>query len=240
MKVAVISNDAFGLLNFRGPLLVELRRLGHDIIAFAPDIDRSTQAALAAMGVASVEYKLSRTGTNPIRDLATIIQLRRLLKNHRPDVSLSCFIKPVIYGTIAAWLAGVPSRYAMIEGLGFAFTDSSNSTWKNAAIQAVISSLLMISLKKANHTVVLNIDDRNELLNRNIVSAENCTVLGGIGVDLDEWRYSPPLSHPVTFILVARLLWDKGVGEYARAAAILRKTHPQAKFLLLGGLDQNP
>jgi len=240
MKVAIISNDAFGLLNFRGPLLMELRRLGHDVIAFAPDIDASTHAALDAMGVTSVEYNLSRAGTNAIRDFATIIQLRYLLKKHCPDISLACFIKPVIYGTIAAWLAGVPRRYAMIEGLGFAFINSPNSSWKNVAVRSVVSSLLRISLKKANRTVVLNIDDRNELINRNLVAPENCAILGGIGVDLDEWRYSPPPTQPVTFILVARLLWDKGIGEYARAAAILRKTHPQAKFLLLGGLDQNP
>lgn len=240
MKVAVISNDAFGLLNFRGPLLTELRRLGHDVLAFAPDIDASTRAALAAMGVISVEYKLSRTGMNPAHDFATILQLRHLLKNHKPDISLSCFIKPAIYGTIAAWCAGVPRRYAMIEGLGFAFTNSPNSTWRSTAIRMAVSSLLRISLKKSNRIVVLNNDDKEELIKHNIITEENCTVLGGIGVELDQWRYSVPPTQPVTFILVARLLWDKGVGEYARAAAILRKTHPQAKFLLLGGLDQNP
>lgn len=240
MKIAVISNDAFGLLNFRGPLLIELRRLGHDVLAFAPDIDSPTRAALAAMGVSSVQYKLSRTGVNPAEDFKTTLQLRRLLKHHKPDVSLSCFIKPAIYGNIAAWWAGVPRRYAMIEGLGFAFTNSPSSTWRSTAIRMAVSFLLRVSLRRATQTVVLNHDDKKELMECDIVTEESCTVLGGIGVELDEWRYSSPPTQPVTFILVARLLWDKGVGDYARAAAILRKTHPEAKFLLLGGLDQNP
>lgn len=240
MKVAVISNDAFGLLNFRGPLLLELKRRGHDVLAFAPDIDTSTRAALTAMGVQSVEYGLSRTGLNPLKDIATILQLRGLLKQHRPDISLSCFIKPVIYGTVAAWLASVPRRYAMIEGLGFAFTDSPTARRKNSIIRTAVSLLFKLSLSKANRVIVLNSDDQNELIQRNLVSPEKIEILGGIGVDLHEWEYSPPPLQPVTFILVARLLWDKGIGEYACAAASLRKTHPDAKIILVGGLDQNP
>lgn len=240
MKVAVISNDAFGLLNFRGPLLLELKRRGHDVLAFAPDIDASTRAALMAMGVQSVEYGLSRTGLNPFKDIATILQLRGLLKQHRPDISLSCFIKPVIYGTVAAWLASVPRRYAMIEGLGFAFTASPTVGRKNFIIRAAISLLFKFSLAKADLVIVLNDDDKNELIQGNLVDSHKVNILGGIGVDLREWNYSPPKMQPVTFILVARLLWDKGIGEYARAAASLRKTHPNAKFILLGGLDQNP
>ena len=240
MKVAVISNDAFGLLNFRGPLLLELRRRGHDVVAFAPDIDAPTNAALAAMGVRSVEYKLARTGLNPLRDMATMLQLRSLLRRHRPDVSLSCFIKPVIYGTVAAWLAGVPRRYAMIEGLGFSFTVSPNSTLKTTAIRLAVSLLFRFSLNKANRVVVLNEDDKLELVKRKIVHPNSVSILGGIGVNLTEWEYSSPPKQPVTFILVARLLWDKGIGEYAEAAAILRKTHPSARIFLVGGLDENP
>lgn len=240
MRVAVISNNAFGLLNFRGPLLLELKRRGHDVLAFAPDIDASTRAALTAMGVHSVEYGLSRTGLNPFKDISTILQLRALLKKYQPDISLSCFIKPVIYGTVAAWLAGVPRRYAMIEGLGFAFTDSPIPRRKNSIIRIAISFLLKFSLSKSDCIVVLNSDDYNELIKRNLVSSDKIEILGGIGVDLHEWEYSPPPLQPVTFMLVARLLWDKGIGEYARAAASLRKTHPNARIILVGGLDQNP
>lgn len=240
MKVAVISNDAFGLLNFRGPLLLELRRRGHDVLAFAPDIDDSTRVALSTMGVRPIEYGLSRTGLNPIKDIATVLQLRGLLQKHRPDLSLACFIKPVIYGTLAAWFAGVPRRYAMIEGLGFSFTDSPKSTWKNAAIRSAISLLLKFSLSKANHVIVLNDDDKIELLKRNLASTSNISILGGIGVDIHEWKYSSPPVSPVTFILVARLLWDKGIGEFVQASSILRKTHPNVRILLVGGLDKNP
>lgn len=240
MKIAVISNTATSLVNFRGPLLAELRRLGHDVLAFAPDHDETTRDALAAMGVLPVDYGLARVGTNPIRDFGTIVELHRLLKRHRPDISFAYFLKPVIYGTIAAWFAGIPRRYAMIEGLGFSFIESPKASWKNKSLRYIVSFLLRLSIRKTNRVIVLNKDDRIELLRRKIIASENCAILGGIGVDLDEFRYSVPPARSVTFILVARLLWDKGVGEYAQAASILRRTHPEARFLLLGGLDENP
>lgn len=240
MKIAVISNGASALLNFRAPLLIELRRRGHDVLAFAPDHDAASRTALIALGVQPCDYRLARTGTNPFQDFATIIDLRHQLKRVQPDICFASFIKPAIYGTIAAWLAGVKRRYAMLEGLGFTFTEDGRSTLKKKALALVVFSLMRFALARATRVIVLNKDDYQELRQQKLVHADKCEILGGIGVDLKEWSYSVPPVQPVTFILVGRLLWDKGIKEFVEAAQILRRSHSDVKILLVGGRDQNP
>ena len=241
MKIAVISNAAGSLLNFRGPLLVEMRRRGHDILAFAPNHTETTRTTLRRMGAEPIDYRISRTGTNPLADAATILELRRLLRRHRPDVSLAYFIKPVIYGSIAAWFAGVPRRYAMIEGLGFAFTATSQLSARRTVLQGIASVLFRMALRRVTRTIFLNPDDRAEFVGRGLVPAEKTGLLGGIGVDLSEWlALSPPRPEKTTFILVARLLRDKGITEYAEAARCVLRDYPGTRFLLVGGHDANP
>lgn len=240
MKVAVISNSSGSLLNFRGPLLVEMRRRGHDVLVFAPDHNVASRAALSAMGVQPVDFRMSRAGQNPFSDGATLLELRRLLRHHQPDVCFSYFLKPVIYGTIAAWLAGVKHRYAMIEGLGYAFTPTPGRSWRRLLMRAVISTLMYLALARVSLLIFLNADDRAEFIARGLVKPQKTTLLGGIGVDLEDWAFGPAIVQPVTFTLVARLLRDKGIEDFVAAARILREAHPEARFVLLGGLDDNP
>lgn len=240
MKVAVISNQAQSMLNFRVPLMVEMRELGHEVLAFAPDFDTESRAVLAKIGVEPVDFMLSRSSINPFKEVATIFELRRLLRWHQPDVSFSYFIKPVIYGTIAAWLAGVPRRFGLIEGLGYAFTDNPNQNRRRSLAKSIISLLVRLATSLMDRLIFLNSDDHQEFLDRGIVSKQKGIVVGAIGVDLEQWPVEPLPSFDTTFILVARLLRDKGIEEYINAARLLRPDHPKARFLLLGGLDDNP
>lgn len=215
-------------------------RRGHSVIAFAPDHDATSRSALAALGVEAVDYPLSRAGTHPLREFSTIIALRRLLKEHRPDLVFSYFIKPVVYGSLAAWLADVPKRYGMIEGLGFSFTNDRSISIRRKLLQWLVSSLLRLAGKSVEKLIFLNNDDLSEFVARGIIPQEKAYLLGGIGLDLADWRPIPFPDKPVTFILVARLLRDKGISEYIQAAAILRRDHPDVRIILLGGLDDNP
>ncbi len=104
----MISSQAFSIANFRGPLIRELVARGVVVHALAPDFDADTRARVAALGAHPVDYSLSRTGLNPLRDLWDVVRLRRVLKRLSPDASLAYFIKPVIYGSLAAWAAGDP------------------------------------------------------------------------------------------------------------------------------------
>lgn len=229
------------MLNFRGPLLVEMKRRGHDILVLAPDHDETTRAALRQIGVEPVDFAMSRTGTNPLADAGTLLQLCKLLRRHRPEVSLAYFIKPVIYGSITAWLAGVPRRYAMIEGLGFAFSKDAERTWRRSILFSAVLMLFRLALFCATRIIFLNPDDRAEFLQRELVAKDKTDLLGGIGVDLSEWRARSGLAPArTTFILVARLLRDKGIEEYFAAARLVRKDYPDTRFILVGEHDKNP
>ncbi|QJR06238.1 glycosyltransferase family 4 protein (plasmid) [Sphingobium yanoikuyae] len=241
MKISVISNFASSLLNFRGPLLIEMVRRGHKVLAFAPDHDDATRAWLRDRGIVPVDFDLQRTGLNPLRDITSMAQLRLLFRQYRPDVVFGYNIKPVIYGTMAAWLAGVPRRYAMITGLGFVFINKARLRMRKALLQRGVSALYGFALSKANKTIFFNPDDRAEFIERGLVSPLRAVLLGGTGLDLDEWNYTPPLAQTsITFIMVGRLLRDKGVEEYVEAAKALRPHYPRARFLLVGGHDENP
>lgn len=240
MKIAVVSNGAASLLNFRGPLLETMLRQGHEVLALAPDYDDVSRRSIEELGATPVDFDLSRSSLNPLHDVSTLINLRRLFRFHQPTVVLSYFLKPVIYGTLAAWAAAVPRRYALIEGLGFAFTPTGKTDLKRLVVRTIVTRLLRLSLSKALKVIVLNPDDAFDLIEAKMVKHDQLEVLGGIGVDLDEWAFSMPPTQPVTFILVARLLWDKGILEYVQAAQIVKQTCPEVRFILVGGLDDNP
>lgn len=240
MKIAVISNGAQSLLNFRGPLLAELVRRGHQVLAFAPDHDDASREALGKLGCTAVDYRMSRAGANPLREFGVILELRRLLAQHRPDLCFSYFIKPVIYGTLAARLAGVPRRFGLIAGLGFAFTEDSDQSRRRRLMQYAIARLARLASRRITLLMFQNSDDMSEFVDRRIVRRHKAELTGATGVDLDEWPQLPFPPGPVTFLLAARLLQDKGIRDYVAAARLLRRQHPDTRFLLLGGLDDNP
>ena len=240
MKVAIISSMASTLVNFRGPLIVEMVRRGHQVVAFAPDHDAKTRFALEQLGAMPIDYAMSRTGLNPLRDAVALAQLVRLLRNHRPDTSFAYFIKPVIYGTLAAKLAGVPHRFAMMEGMGFVFTHDEKPGIGHRLLQWLSTWLFRLSLLFATRLLLLNEDDYREFVDRRLVRPDKASILGGIGVDLLEWSYHVPKTDPVEFVFIGRLLRDKGVEEFAAAARIVRKKFPSTRFVMLGGHDSNP
>lgn len=239
-RLALITSQAFSIGNFRGPLVKELVSSGVEVFAIAPDYDEVTRAIVRALGAVPVDSSMSRNGINPLRDLADLVSLTKQLKMLRVDAVFSYFIKPVIYGTFAAWLAGVPRRFAMIEGAGYVFTDQETSSRRRRILRMLVSGLYRIGLSAAHVVFMLNKDDRQLFVNDGMVSADKVSLLDGIGLDLDCFRAAPTVQEPVTFILVARLLREKGVMEYVKAARKLKPKYPSARFLLVGGVDLNP
>lgn len=238
---AIISSQAFSMLNFRGPLIRDLVSAGVQVHALAPDYDDELRQKIQTLGANPVDFQLTRTGMNPVRDGIDTLRLAALLRRLQPDVTLSYFIKPVIYGTLAAWLAGVPRRVAMIEGLGYVFTVSSDrQSWRRKLLKTLVSSLYRFSLDRAHQVIFLNKDDLAEFVVARLVHEEKAVNLGGIGVDLSDWPVTPAHVQPVTFLLAARLLREKGIVEYAEAARLVKAHYPEVRFVLLGGLDPNP
>jgi glycosyltransferase involved in cell wall biosynthesis len=237
----IVSSQAFSLINFRGSVIRCMVEAGMKVYALAPDYDKELSQLVVDLGAYPVKFSLSRTGINPIRDGLDTLRLALLLRRLRPDVTLGYFIKPVIFGTLAAWLAGVPRRVAMIEGLGYVFTSTGGpEPLKRKLLRGLVSRLYRFALARAQQVVFLNQDDINEFVDAGLV--QDCKVfkLGGIGVDLTEWSLTQPVMKPITFLLIARLLREKGILEYVGAAEIVKARYPAVRFVLLGGLDPNP
>lgn len=242
MKTIVIfTTYAFSLTQFRANLIKELILRSHRVHAIAPDITPEIEEELTKLGAICHSTSFERTGTNIIKDLKASMHIYFLLKRIKPDCLLAYNIKPIIYGTVCGFFAGVNHRVAMIEGLGSVFADHDNNfSFKKWLKSFVVSMMYKVSLFMANKAVFLNQDDLKYFNDKSIISSTKATLLGGIGVNLNEWVAKTPTQDPITFIMTARLLIEKGVEDYAAAARIVKAKYPKTRFILLGGLDLNP
>ena len=241
MKILFISSHAPSLIGFRKQLIQTLVAQGHEVFAMAPNFTQDSRAHLMQLGATPVDCAMQRAGMNPFFDLRSTLQLAQQIKKIQPNVTLGFFIKPVIFGTLAAWLAGVSRRLAMVEGLGYVFTPSDDKpSFKRLLLKRLVLWLYRAAFTKAHRVVFLNPDDQHEFASAKLLPHGKTYLLGGIGVDLVQWSQQPIYAEPITFLLVARLLKEKGVFEFAAAAKCVKAKHPNARFLLLGGLDDNP
>lgn len=240
-RLLIVSHYAPSVVNFRGPLIQALCSAQVLVRVLAPDWSQKTEGAAQALGAETGGYRLSRAGLNPLADVATAWDLWRSCKAQKPDVVFTYAAKTNVWGMLAAALAGVPHRVAMVEGMGYAFTEGANGrSTKQRLLGSVLALLYRVAFKLAHRVVVLNPDDVSELQHLCGLSPSKTVLLGGIGVPLQEWPLHSAHTTPVTFTLIARLLREKGVLEYLQAAKQVKTRHPEARFCLLGGLDDNP
>ncbi|BDP31586.1 glycosyltransferase family 4 protein [Vibrio vulnificus] len=238
MKIIIVGTVATSIFCFRMPLIKMMLRSGHQVFAFAIDYNDEQKAALSEMGVVPVDYFLSRSGLNPFSDIKMMYRLMSKFREINPDVVLSYFSKPVIYGTIAAYLAKVPKRVAMLEGLGFAFTNQPEGiSLKARLIREIQIYLYRISFPLSTDIIFLNKDDSNDILLKNNVRCNAAYILGGIGLDLEEYRYVKPKVSGVNFLFVGRLLKEKGIFEFLSAAKEVKERYPNCEFTVLGSSD---
>lgn len=229
------------LLQFRGPLLNALLQHDLQVHVAAPGLtsDNPTRWQLEQRGFLVHDIPLDRTGMNPLSDLATLIRLWQLMLRIRPDYVLNYTIKPVIYGLLASRLAQVPHRFALITGLGYAFTGKASGL--RGMVRSLVQGLYAKSLSHAEKVFFQNPDDEAlfrvlKLLPLSVPS----TVINGSGVDVSAFAVTAlPAANP-HFLLIARLLGDKGVREYALAAQRVKTLHPEVRFSLVGWIDENP
>ncbi len=240
MKVAVVGGFAQSLIGFRGDMQRSMVEHGHEVLAMAPEDDPAVAAALKEMGVRYQSVPLRRTGMNPVRDAGTVVALARAFRRFRPDAVFVYAVKPVIYGSLAARLAGVPLRVAMITGTGSAF--SGGASRKRRLVSWLVRRLYWAGLAGVHVVFFQNPDDEKLFRSLGLVGRRRQRILrvGGSGVDLVKFSPTPLPPGPVTFLLIGRVIRDKGVAEYVEAATIVRKAHPDARFQLLGPMDVNP
>ncbi len=237
--VVVVGGWAPSLLKFRGPLLAALRARGHRVTAMAADGTAEVRAGLAALGVDFEDLALERAGTSAATDLATVVALTRRLRVLSPDVFLGYTAKPVIYGGVAARLARVPRRYALVTGLGYAFLGQ--DAWRRRALRRVVATMYRASLSGCDRVFLQNADDLAELRGAGALPARTATtIVRGSGVDVDHYAPAPWPDGPPVFLFVGRLLREKGIAEFVAMARAVRARHPEARFRAVGWRDPNP
>lgn len=241
-KIAIIGTTAASMYCFRAGLIRELVADGVEVYAFSLDYTSDSRQKIESLGAVAIDYDFSRTGLNPVSDIRCTFSLIRTLKHLAPDVVFSFFSKPVVFGTLAAKLAGVRRRVGMLEGLGYSFVDQPYPiSVKTKLVKKTQVCLYRLSFLFLDRLIFLNPDDPVDLLSKYKLKVKHISILGGIGVNLQEFPYSAPSLEPIRFVFSGRLLAEKGVREFIEAAKIVKKKFSAAEFVMLGAVDEeNP
>lgn len=233
MEVMIIAGNARSLIANRGDLIRDMRASGLEVAAAVPTADYLPE--VEELGITIYPVEMGRTGINPLHDLKYLLALRRLLRQVRPKVVFGYTIKPVVYGSLAARLAGVPRMYSMITGLGHVFT---TENVRNRQLQKVIGVLYRLGLSANRRVFFQNPDDLQEFLDRGMLKDRSKAVRTyGSGVDMQRFTREPLPDGPVTFLFIGRLLTEKGIAEFCEAAGQVRVDYPEARFVAVGPHD---
>lgn len=231
MRFILVSPKNRTAYNFRGDLIKRIISCGYEVIVTGPN--RVDVEKIEALGAHFVEIPMNKNGVNPKEDLKYQKALYELFKKEKPDVVLGYTSKPVIYGSIAAKKAGVPHKVAMITGLGYAFTAQ---TKKAKAIRAVMSVLYKKALNCADTVIFQNPDDREQFVSSGLVKSEKCRVVNGSGVNTNRFSVAD-YPDKITFFMLSRVMYSKGIREYLRACELVKEKHPEVRFMLLGACE---
>jgi glycosyltransferase involved in cell wall biosynthesis len=232
-RVLILLNTAWNLLNFRAGLITELIAAGYEVIAVAPH-DKYVEQ-VKALGCRFVPIPMDNLGKNPGSDLLLLWRLFWLLHFENPDVFLGFTVKPNIYGSIASKLRGIPV-INNIAGLGAVFI-------KNNWLTCLVLVLYRFALSGSKKVFFQNEDDKVFFVKRGLVKTEISDTLPGSGVNLNYFEFfeMPKSEAQVKFLLISRMLWTKGIGEYVEAAKLVKSRFPNVDFCLIGFFDEyNP
>lgn len=228
--IVLASNTAWSIVNFRAGLIRALVGEGYAVTAVAPPDEYAAQ--IRQLGCEFVPLKMDNKGTNPAKDLCLFLAFRRLLGELKPGCLLAFTIKPNIYGGLAAHSLDIPV-VNNIAGLGTVFI---NRGW----VTGVAMWLYRRALRRSRRVFFQNGDDLRFFVEARLVRESQAALLPGSGVNTEHFAPREAAAREgggVRFLLIARMLWDKGVGEYVEAAKALRGRHPDSEFALLGFLD---
>lgn len=242
MNFLIFASFPNSILSFRGDLLREIKSKGWNVHVVAPGLGESSvfRRELELNGFFVHNLFMHRTSLNPIFDFFSLCRLIFLVLKIRPDVFFAYTIKPVVYGLLIARILGVPKRFGLITGLGYAFSNDGSPGLLRKMLGAFARQLYRLSLSGAEAVFFQNPDDRELFRFQRILKRQAYTcVVNGSGVDIKYFRVAP-LPAEVRFLMIGRFLGAKGVREYVEAARIIRAQRQGVFFDLVGWIDDNP
>lgn len=238
-KIMIFGGVANSILNFRRDLITEWLNRGCEVTAVTGTATKEQEASIKAAGVKFYTIPLEREGLNPASDLRAYLALLRIIKAVNPDILFVYTAKPIVLSGISLIFNRKIKLYVMITGLGYAYADK---TFRQKLVKRLLNILYRPALGRSEAVFFQNRDDRALFLEIGLVNkGQKLILVNGSGVNLDYYYYSEvQCSEEVVFLLIARMIYSKGVRHYAEAAELLREKYQNVRFLLLGQLAQGP
>jgi glycosyltransferase involved in cell wall biosynthesis len=235
VKILLFANTDWYLYNFRLALAQALRDRGDEVVLVSPDGIYASR--LQELGFRWVCFPMVRSGLNPLVEISTIVRLLKLFRKEKPVLVHNFTVKCVLYGSLACRLLGIRAVVNSVTGLGYVFMEGGRTRrW----IRRFIMKFYRLVMRRT-WVIFQNPDDRSIFLENNLVIPEKVSLIRGSGVDNQRFRPQPEPDGIPVVILPARLLWDKGVGEFVEAARRVQTDGLHARFVLVGDSDpENP
>ena len=235
MKILILGTVPNDLLNFRSELIKDILKKGNEVIASSSKLDPGSASHMNELGITYESIFLNRHGLSLRGDIKTLADLFKLIKKQNPNLVLAHGIKLVIWGGISARIRKIPF-FALITGLGFAFQ---GTTFRRKLLTRLVSFLYRIALKNSKAVIFQNEDNRKIFIDKNIVSPSKTHIVNGSGVDINKYNFTQIPESNLSFLLVSRLLGEKGLREYAEAAKIVKEKFPEVEFKIVGTQDKS-
>ncbi|GAA0182412.1 glycosyltransferase family 4 protein [Clostridium sediminicola] len=233
MKVMVISPKNKTLFNFRGDLIKKIISNGHEVVAIGPNKDYIDD--VLALGAKFIEVPFSKDNISILGDVNYYKKLKKVMKSEKPDLVFSYTIKPVVYGSLAARHVSIKRIYPMVTGLGRIYASNS---FKAKVLRKITGILYKQAFKGCNKIIFQNSDDLKQLVDLGYLAEEKAVRVDGSGVNMERFNVNELAEQPI-FLMIARVIKEKGVFEFAEAARTVKKEYPESRFILLGGYDSS-
>lgn len=228
MKVAIVINTSWNIYNYRLGLIKTLIEQGHQVCAIAPKDEFSDE--LTKVGCQYIPIEMDNWGTSPFKDIKLVADFYKIYKSLQPDVIFHYTIKPNIYGTVAGRLLKIPT-ISNVSGLGTVFM-------KETLITKLVKRMYKLAFRFPEKVFFQNEEDKEFFEAQNLVEKGRIEILPGSGVNTDYFApNSPEKNGKFTFLMVSRLLYDKGVVEYVEATRQIQNNGKIVEFQILGGID---
>lgn len=236
MKIAVLSSHTSSLFWFRMDMMKDFIKHGHSIIALGPEPELYWENKFKEHGIRYQQLFVERNGLNPFNDIRTYRELKKFMKEEKPDKVFAYQAKTVVYGSLAAKANGITEIYPLIAGLGSIFRGEG---LKNKIIKTIMKIEYRLACNASKIVFFQNYDDKNEFINNELIQENKTMIINGSGVNLKKFKPEPLPDMPA-FLFIGRLIKDKGVMEYLEACKRVKAEHPGIRCLLVGPYDSNP
>lgn len=236
MKIAVLSSHTSSLFWFRMDMMKDFIKQGHKVIAIGPELEANWKSKFEENGIEYKQIFVERNGINPFCDIRTYRELKRFMKEEKPDKVFAYQAKTVVYGSLAAQANGITEVYPLIAGLGSIFRGEG---LKNKIIKTIMKAEYRLACNASKKVFFQNNDDKKEFINNGLIQEGKIVIINGSGVNLEKFK-PEPLPEKPAFLFIGRLIKDKGVMEYLEACKRIKVAYPEVRCLLVGPYDSNP